>query len=829
MRSLFLDLKLAVRQLAQSPGFTATAVLMLAFGVGAATAVFSLVEGILLRPLPFAEPERLVFAGDQLAGSDWGDQPASLPRITAPEARDYQGHTRSFVSLGAFNYPASYELAGVSQTTQVNVARTGSGVFATLGVRPLLGRAYTADEELQHEHEVVLSYQAYRKYFPGSGEVLGKTIQLDRRPYLIIGVMPPDFSFPLAPGRLMHSEMWIPLAFPSDEMVRPTWAYYMIGRLKDGVTLEQARDDMQRVADETMRGLKADMASLRITARVLPMQETAVKSARPLVRALFWATAVVLLIACANLAGLLLVRAIRRQREIAVRMALGAPTFTLLRQAMLESLVVSLSGSLLGLAMALFAIYTGKHLLPDSLPRIEEIAINWKIVVFALTVAIVTGLLCGLAPSAAAMRTNVNASLKEGGRSGSAGNHGKLRSVLVVVEIAIALVLLTASGLLLRSFARMSAVDLGFRPEHVTTALFSLTRLQYDTQAKIDSFHNEIMRRIRELPGTEAVGMTNVLPASGARDGEAFVVESYTPPPGTSMMLAAPNQVKSEYFRAMLIPLIRGRFFTDTDRANTQLVAIVNRSFAERYWPGQNPIGKRMRVGLPEMPTPWIVIVGEVADVKLGSPDTEAGEQFYQPLDQTLESLGSRVPPGTLIGDSAFLVVRSTLPADQIEKAMRDTAHAIDPLLPLTQVETMTEVVSESESARRFNTVVISAFAAIAVLLAVLGIYSVISFSVAARVQEMAIRMALGSQRSDIVRLIVGSGARMASVGCFFGLGGALTVSWLLRSFLFGVSPFDPLAVVVACACIFGLALVASAIPARRAASVDPNQALRSD
>jgi putative ABC transport system permease protein len=323
--------------------------------------------------------------------------------------------------------------------------------------------------------------------------------------------------------------------------------------------------------------------------------------------------------------------------------------------------------------------------------------------------------------------------------------------------------------------------------------------------------------------------MTNNLPASGLHDGEAFVVEHYPLPPGVTMVLASPYQVKSDYFRAMLIPLIRGRFFTDDDRVDTQLVVIVNRRFAEHYWPGQDPIGKRMRVGLENMPTPWMTVVGEVADVKMGSPDTDAGEQFYQPLAQTLRTLGDRAPPGTLIGDSAFLVVRSALPAANIEKQMRAVASAIDPQLPLTQVQTMTEVVSDSESARRFNTVVISAFAGVAVLLAVLGIYSVISFSVAARVQEMAIRMALGSQRGDIVRLIVSSGARMAGVGCFFGLGGALAVSWFLRSFLFGVSPFDPLALIFACACVFGLALVASAIPARRAASVDPNQALRSD
>ena len=806
-----------------------TAVLMLAFGIGATTAIFSVVEGILLRPLPFADPERLVFVGDHLDGTDWGDRVGSLPRIAPQEARDYPRETRSFVSMGAFSYPASYELAGVSEPTQANVSRTSTGVFQTLGVAPMLGRIYTAEEQAQHIHEVVLSYEAYRKYFPGNREVLGAQIELDRRPYVIIGVMPPDFTFPLAPGRLMRSEMWIPLGFDADDMTQPSWGYEMIARLKDEITLRQAQDDLQRVAVVLMHGFKADMAGMRITAKVMPMHEATVNGVRAMVRTLFSAVAVVLLIACANLAGLLLVRAIRRQREIAVRMALGAPTLTILRQALLESLVVSAAGALLGLGMAILAIYTGKWLLPDTLPRVSEIALNWKVVGFALALALMTGLLCGLVPAFTALRTNVNGALKEGGRSGSAGgSHGMLRSVLVIAEIAIAMVLLTASGLLLRSFAKMSAVDLGFRPERVTTALFSLPRKQYGTQAKIDIFDNELLRRMRELPGVESVGMTNNLPTSGADQGEAVVIEGYTSP-GSAMLLAVPNQVKGDYFHTMLIPLLRGRFFTDADRIDAQLVTIVNRKFAERYWPGQNPVGKRIRLGTVEMNTPWMIVVGEVADVKLSSPDADAGEQFYQPLDQAEPALGSFGQPTDINGDGGFVVVRSELPAEDVENAMRGAAHAVDPLLPLTQVQTMTEVVAESESTRRFNTVVISGFAGAAVLLAVMGIYSVISFSVASRVQEMAIRMALGSQRKDIVRLVVSAGARMAGVGCVFGLGGAVAVSWLLRSFLFGVSPFDPLVLLLAACAVFALALAASAIPAQRAASVDPNTALHSE
>jgi putative ABC transport system permease protein len=579
-----------------------------------------------------------------------------------------------------------------------------------------------------------------------------------------------------------------------------------------------------------MRNYPAEMASLHISAVVRPLQEETVEQSRPLLRTLFMAVAVVLLIACVNLAGLMLVRAIRRQREIAVRLALGATAAALLRQTILESLVLSVSGGLLGLALARLALRVGRSLLPESLPRINEIALNWNVVGFALLLAVITGLLCGLAPAFAALRTNVNGTLKEGGRSGTAGGgHARLRSTLVVAEIAIALVLLTASGLLLRSFEKMRSVELGFRPEHATAAAYSLPQKQYATQPAVNAFNNELLRRLRQLPGVESVGLTSFLPASGNDNNQTFVVQGYVPPKGANMNLATSSVVMGDYFRAMGIPLLRGRYFTNADKAGAQLVLIVNRKLAQHYWPNQDPIGKRLRLGTAEMKTPWLTIVGEVADVKLSSPDDPTKEQNFFPVDQLEEAIGSLASPGDLNGNGGYIVLRSVSPPEQMENALRASVRSIDPQLPLTQVQTMGQAVSESEAPRRFNTVLIAGFAFAAVLLAVLGIYSVIAFSVASRVQEMAIRMALGSQRFGIIRLILESGAKLAAFGCVLGLAGAAAASTLLRSLLFGVSPFDPLVLTVAAVGVLLLALVASTLPALRAASIDPMQALRAE
>ncbi len=830
MQKLLFDLRFGLRQLAKSPGFAITAVLMLAFGIGATTAIFSIVEAVLLRPLPFPDSQRLMVLADRLAGVNVGGEGGV--GVTVPDIRAYTRETHGFSALGGYQFSA-YELSGTGEPAQVNAARLTAGVFSALGVNPLVGRVFTVDEDEHSQQVAVLSYATWVSRFHRDAQILGTKILLDRKPYIVIGVMPRNFEFPLIPGQLNRAELWVPMSFRPDELVPAAganWSYHMVGRLKPGVSAQQAESDAETVAQEIMRHYPPMMANLHISAVVRPLQLDTTEQTRPLLRTLFLAVAVVLLIACVNLAGLMLVRAIRQQREVAVRLALGATASALLRQAILESLVLSVSGGVLGLALAAVALRVGKSMLPESLPRISEIGLNWYVVGFALLLGVVTGLVCGLAPAFAAMRTNVNANLKESGRSGSeGGGHARLRSTLVVAEIAIALVLLTASCLLLRSFEKMRSVDLGYQPEHVTTAAYSLPQKQYEKQSQIDEFNRKLLRRLNALPGVTATGLTSLLPAGGANNNQTFVVEGYTPPKGADMNLATVTQTIGSFFPAMGIPLLRGRFFTDADRHGSQLVIIVNHGLAQHFWPGQDPIGKRLRLGTPEMQTPWMTVVGEVADVKLTSPDEPANMQYYMPEDQAEDDIGSLGSPTDLNGNGGFIALRSSLPPEQMENALRTTVRSIDPLLPLTQVQTMEQAVSLSEAPRRFNTVLIGSFAFAAVLLAVLGIYSVISFSVASRVQEMAIRVALGSQRGSIVRLVLESGAKLAVIGCVIGLGGAVAASKLLRSLLFGVSPFDPVALSVAAAGVLLLAVAASGLPALRAASIDPMRALRGE
>ncbi len=828
MPTLLQDSKHALRQLRKSPGFSAVAVLMLALGIGSTTAVFSVVEGVLLRPLPFRDPSRLVAVTEKLKGVDIGGSDEA--GVTAPDIRAYTREAHAFESMGGYQ-PSGYELSGVGEPSQVNAARLGAGVFPTLGVAPLLGRVFSQQEDDGGEEVAVLSYLLWQTRFHGDPHVIGSKLLLDRKPYSVIGVMPRNFEFPLLPGHLNRSELWVPLSLTKTELSQggaASWNFQMVARLKPGMTPAQAETDAERVAREIMRNYPAFMASLRISAVVRPLQEDTVKQARQLVRILFLAVAVVLLIACANLAGLLLVRAIRRRREFAVRLAaMGASSGALLRHAILESLALSVSGGFIGITVAAIALRAFITFLPETLPRIGEIGLSWPVIAFALFLGISTGVLCGLAPAFAAIRTNLNETLKESGRTGYAGGGlARLRSSLVVAEISIALVMLTASGLLLRSFERMRAVELGFRPEHVVIANYSLPQRQYASQAAVDTFNNELLRRLRQLPGAEFAGLTSFVPTSSPGN-TAFVAEGYVPPKGANMSLACVSQTQGDFFRAMGIPLVRGRFFTESDKAGAPLVVIVNRKLAGHYWPGQDPIGKRLRLGTPESQTLWLTIVGEVADVKQASPDVDTQEQYYQPVGQFEASLGPFGSPTGLNGKGGFITLRTAQLPEQMENALRSTIRSLDPQLALTEVQTMEQAVSDSEAPRRFNTAVITTFAVGSVLLAVLGIYSVIAFSVALRVQEMAIRMALGSQRVDIIGLILASGVRLATAGCGIGLVGAWAASRLLRSFLFQVDPFDPLVVAVAVATIFLLAVAASGLPARRAASIDPMQALR--
>ena len=827
MTKISRDIRYALRQLLKAPGFTATAVLTLAFGIGATTAIFSIVEGVLLRPLPFADPSRLVVVGDLIEGTTF-----DTPSVPAYESLQYVRDTHAFTSMGAYQQTA-YELSGAGDPAQVNASRINAGVLTALGVSPLMGRAFTAQEEDGRQQVAVISYQTWRSRFHGNAQVLGSTIQLDRKSYSVIGVMPRDFEFPLVPGQLNRSELWVPMSFTQGELEngKANWTFQMVGRLKPGISVVQAQQDAELVTQQIMRALPPEIAaSVRLHAAARRLDETTVQAARPLVRALFLAVAVVLFIACANLAGLLLVRVIRRRREISVRLALGANAAAIMRQNLIETLVLSVSGGLMGLCLAAIVLRAGVSLLPETLPRINSISLDWMVVGFALLLAMLTGLICGLIPGLAATRTDVNETLKEGGRTGTSGSgHARLRSALVVAELAVALVLLACAGLLLRSFEKLRAVDLGFRTDHVLTGSYSLPQQQYSTQAAVDAFNRALLAKLRQLPSVQAAGLTSTLPGAGNENNTGFVAEGFEPPKGAELQMAWPSQILGDYFPAEGIPLIRGRAFTEADRADSPLVVIVNHALADHYWPGQDPIGKRIHIGVKATPLPWMTVVGEIGDIKQTTADGETKPQFYQPPGQFKLTLGQFAAPDMLTGNGGSIVLRSAMPPEQMADSLRSAVRSIDPQLPLTQVESMDRVVAEGQAPRRFNAALISSFAAAAVLLAVLGIYSVIAFSAAMRTQEMAIRLALGSQRSSVMQLILVSGAKLGLAGCVIGGVAALFATRLLRSLLFQVDPLDPLVMVLAAVSIFALALLASLVPARRAAAVEPMQALRSE
>jgi putative ABC transport system permease protein len=829
METMFREMRHALRRFCKSPGFTLTSVLTLAFGIGATTSIFSIVEGVLLRPLPFPDPTRLVALADIVEGVDYG---GDTPGVTAPGVRTYMRDTSAFSSLGGYQ-SSIYEFSDGGDPAQINAARLTASIFPALGVSPLLGRTFTQQEDDSRQLVTVISHQMWHSRFHGDAHILGQKVVLDRRPYEIIGVMPRGFEFPLVPGQLNRSELWVPMSLTPDEIAQGAggWGFYMVGRLKTGVTPAQAQQDAAAAAQEIMRNFPAALARRRIHPFVEQLNEATVAQARPLIRTLFFAVMVVLFIACANLAGLLLVRVIRRRREIAVCLALGASGATVLCQSLVEAVLLSMGGGIIGLALSWVALRAGISQLPETLPRISSVSLDWQVVAFALALALMTGLLCGLIPGFAALRTGVNETLKEGGRTGSAGGElARLRSVLVVAELAVALVLLTAAGLLLRSFQKMRSVNLGFRVNHMLTASYNLPRQQYSTQASIDAFNSMLQTRLEQLPGIDAMGVTTLLPAAVQDIRSTFTSEGYVPPTGAGLNLAWRPEVMGNYFRAAGIPILRGRAFTPADNAAAPLVVIVNRTLAERYWPGQDPIGRRLHRGSAEATTlPWLTVVGEIGDVKELAADVPTTNQIYLPASQVKASAGPFGSPETLVGNGGSIVLRGQLPPEQMADALRSVVRSIDPQLALTRIESMDHVVAEGQAPRRFNTALISSFAAAAVMLALLGIYSVIAFSTALRRQEIAIRLALGSQRVSVMRLVLVSGARLGLVGSAIGTTAAVLATRLLRSFLFQVDPLDPTVIVLAAISIFSLALAASFIPARRAAFTDPMQALRAE
>jgi putative ABC transport system permease protein len=813
----------AYRQLRRTPWFTLLLVFTLSLGIGGATAVFSLVEGILLRPLPFNHPDSLVLLGDHLGNSP------KIP-VTAREIATYASATEAFSDTGGF-IDASYEVSGGEIPEQVKGARFTAGVFSTLGVSPILGRTFTQKEEDGHEPVAVISYGLWLNRYHRDPRVVGNSISLNRQPYSIIGVMPRGFDFPPAAGYLDQAQLWVPMSLTADELSDEHagfWGYHIIARLKHGVTFSQAAQDADRVAQQIMRNLPVAQSRIHIRGDVTPLLEYEVSEVRPLLRTLFLAVSVVLLIACANVAGLLLLRAIRRRREYALRLALGARSAAIIRQSVSEGLLLGMTSSLLGLAFAAVAIRISLRILPDSMPRIDSIAIDGTVAGFALLLALATGALCSLAPAFAALRTDPMESLKEGvpTNTGSA-SHTWLRSGLVVSEIAVALVLLIASGALLRSFHKMQAVDPGFHPERVLVAGYQLPINQYSTSASAETFSREVVARLSSQPGIVAVGMINVAPATTRYPKTAYTIEG-RPTDTWKPEFAIFSVIFGDYFRVMGVPLMDGRYFNTDDRSHSQPVVIVNESMAKHCWPSERAVGKRMHIGGPPMESPWATVVGIVADTKMGSRDEPGSDQWYTPLEQA-DILYFSDDTGKLTGAAgAYITVRSALPPEQMIYTLRSTVAEIDPILALEQVQPMTEAIANVEAPRRFNTGLISAFALVALLLALTGIYAVVAFSASLRTHEIAIRMALGAPRTRIAGLILSSAAKLALLGCAFGMLGSLAVSRIIKSLLFEVSPTDPFIYLAGVLIMMTTAILASAVPARRVASLDPIVLLRS-
>jgi predicted permease len=821
------DLRFAFRQLRKAPGVSLTVVLTLALGIGATTAMFSLVEGILLRPLPFKDPDRLVLVGDHL-----GNRPNIS--VTAPEIETYSKATNAFSSLGGYLF-ADYEVSGNATPEQVHGVRFTARVFSTLDVGPILGRVFTSQEDDAHEPVAVISYALWMNRYQRDPHVLGSSIVLDRKAYSIIGVMPRSFEFPLVDGHLDQAQIWVPMSLTPEELSGANegfWGYHIVARVKDGLSLTQAAQDTDRVAQQIMRQFPARMSAIHIRGDVTMLREYAVAEVRPLLGTLFLAVSIVLLIACVNVAGLLLVRAIRRQREYAVRLALGARSQVILRGSVCEGVLLSLTGGLLGLAFAAMAIRTALQLLPESMPRVNSVSIDATVAGFALLLAMITGALCSVAPAFAALRTNLTENLKEGMRSGTgSSSHAWLRSALVVSEIAIALTLLTISGAFLRSFQKMRAVDPGFRPDHVLVASYQLPLQQYSTNASVDSFNQAVIDKLSSKPGVVSAGLTNALPATDFIAKAAYTIEG-EPAANWKLKFAMFAITDGDYFRAMSIPLVDGRYFTDDDRSNSPLVVIVNQSMAAHCWPGQRTVGRRMHVGNPQKGLPWATVVGVVADTKMGSRDEPSDDQWYTPARQPATLFGSdnvsKSSGKRTESAGGYITLRSAMPPEQMIQTLRSTVAEIDPLLALQQMQPMDAVISNVEAPRRFNTDLITAFAMGALLLAITGIYAVVAFSVSLRTQEIAVRMALGAQRNGIARLVLISSAKLALVGCGIGVLGALAVSRLVSSFLFDVSATDPMIYAAGVLIMMLLALLASALPAMRAASAEPMAALRS-
>ncbi len=821
------DIRYAFRRLRKAPGFTVTAVLTLAIAIGGITAVFSIIESVLLRPLPFLAPGQLVSLHEGIANTFEGQLPA-------PDVIQFARDNRSFTGVGGF-VSAEYELTGAGEPFHTRAERVTASLFPLLGVSPMLGRNFTQGEDDNSAPVVILSYAFWRERFHADPSIVGHTVDIDRRPYTIVGVMPNNFEFPLDPGRLSHRDLWVPMSFTPEEKQDETdnFQYGAIARLKPGVSLAQAQTDLARMVG-AIEAQIPPQDGIHLTSRVASLQDETVQSARPLLRILFGAVFLVLCIACVNLANLLLVRAAGRRREFGVRLALGAARRVMLRQLLTESILLSAIGGLAGIVIAVVVVHSGAAFLPSSLPRISEISLSWPVLFFAFALIALTGILCGLAPALSSIRTDVLDALRDGGHAVGGGHaQRRLRSVLVITETALALLLLVGSGLLLRSFARMLETDPGFEPQHVLTAHLTLPTQDYPTQDKVNGFYKELVLRLAALPQVRAAGASSNVPIIGINSDRNFVPEGYVSSNGRPWGSSSNYYVVGDYFRAMHIPLVRGRYFSAADdKPDAPLTAIISESLARHYWPAQDPIGRRLKFGGNQhSPFPYATVVGVVGDIRQGPLDQEIYPQMYEPLSQLNRQFGPKTEQimGGRPHSRGHLVLNTAGDPAALAVSLQKTVHQLDPQLALENIESMDSVVSSTEAPRRFNTILLSGFAAVALLLSLLGIYGVLAYSVHERAREIAIRMALGATRESVLGRILRSALTLTGIGIAAGLVASLWLTRFLESLLYGVRPLDLPAFLGAVFVLLACALLAGWLPARRAASIDPMQTLRAE
>ncbi|HEX2189801.1 MAG TPA: ABC transporter permease [Longimicrobiaceae bacterium] len=805
METLLQDVRYALRRLRRSPGFTAVATLTLALGIGANSAIFSVVNGVLLRSLPYPDADRLVLVAHVTReGNRAPMSPANF--------RDVRSESRSLEELSFWTY-GGRTLTGTGDPARLQGADVGQHFFEVMRARPLLGRTFRPEENEPGRNRVaVLGHAFWRQRFGADPKVVGRTVTLDGEPYEVVGVMPEEFGFP------NKRDVWTPLEYDADFMAdasRGSWYISGIGRLKPGVTHQQAAREIEGLGARLQKQYPETNTDLGISP--VSLYEQMVGDVRLSLLVLLGAVGLVLLIACANVANLLLARAAAREGELAVRAAMGAGRGRLVRQLLAESVILGLLGGAAGLVLAVWGTSALVAMEPQGIPRLAEVGVDATVVAFTLGVALLSGVLFGLLPAVQVTRSDLAGTLREGGRGSLAGRgSARTRNALVVAEMALAVVLLAGAGLLIRSFAVLQGVDPGFRTESALSFNVSLPQAAYDEGAR-GAFYDGLLERLEGLPGVRSAAAVSDLPMGNSATFLTFEVEGREPPePGrepASQILRA----TAGYFRTMEIPVVRGREFTADDRAGSPGVVVLNQAAAREFFPGEDPLGRRILLSLGPDTTavPWEV-VGVAGDVRQFGVDAEVQSAMYFPQAQA--------PVGGM-----GVVVRTTVPPASLAAAVRREVAAMDPNLPLNDLQPLERLAADSMSQPRFYMLLLSLFAGVALALAAIGIFGVISYGVAQRTREIGVRMALGAEPSSVLRIVVGGALGLAGIGVGVGVLGALAGTRLLSGLLFGVAATDPPTYVGVAVLLLAVAALASWLPARAAVRVDPMTALRAD